>query len=274
MARAGFDPEAVAGFFEKMQQATKYMRQPPEFLRTHPVNRSRISDARSRARQIRTFIKPESLDFYLVKARLALMARKPKPEEYQRLVESYQQNRIKNEHELYSLSLTASEFDDHQLAVSILTQLYFKRQRNLIYLVSLAEAHIRAGQPAKALPIVEAELKVTPTSEPLLRTYARALIDTDQPRKARDILLEQASAENAEPSIYRLLIEAQSNAGFDDEVHESQGLYLYSVGDLEGALTQFSLALSRNTDDPYSRTRVLARTDNIRRILRERKNRH
>ena len=45
MSRARFDPDAVATFFVRLEQQSRlYGNQVPEFLRTHPVNTTRISD--------------------------------------------------------------------------------------------------------------------------------------------------------------------------------------------------------------------------------------
>jgi len=54
LARANFDPNAMAGFFQRMQQALRPSDdgEVPEFLRTHPVSTSRISDAKSRAESL------------------------------------------------------------------------------------------------------------------------------------------------------------------------------------------------------------------------------
>jgi len=57
LARAGYDPEAMAGFFERMAQATRGNRggereRTPDYLQTHPVNTTRVGEARQRAEQI------------------------------------------------------------------------------------------------------------------------------------------------------------------------------------------------------------------------------
>src|SRR6185436_6069748 len=48
---AGFDPHAMAGFFEKMQRASRIADDGtmPGYLRTHPVTIERIADAQNRA---------------------------------------------------------------------------------------------------------------------------------------------------------------------------------------------------------------------------------
>lgn len=57
LARAGYEPEAMAGFFERMSQASRGNRggdreRTPDYLRTHPVTTTRISEARERAEQL------------------------------------------------------------------------------------------------------------------------------------------------------------------------------------------------------------------------------
>ncbi len=55
LARAGFNPEGMAGFFSRMEQLLRPGNggdQPPELLRTHPVTSQRISEARARARML------------------------------------------------------------------------------------------------------------------------------------------------------------------------------------------------------------------------------
>ena len=58
LSRAGYDIDAMAGFFSKLQQATRAARGSgreavPDYLQTHPVTTTRISEARQRADQLR-----------------------------------------------------------------------------------------------------------------------------------------------------------------------------------------------------------------------------
>jgi predicted Zn-dependent protease len=48
---AGFDPGAQASMYEQLLAANRFGRRPPEFLLTHPLTESRISDSRIRARR-------------------------------------------------------------------------------------------------------------------------------------------------------------------------------------------------------------------------------
>ncbi|MEL1264970.1 M48 family metalloprotease [Pseudoxanthomonas putridarboris] len=58
LARAGYDVDAMAGFFARMAQATRASRgnerdRAPDYLQTHPVTTTRISEAQQRAEQMR-----------------------------------------------------------------------------------------------------------------------------------------------------------------------------------------------------------------------------
>lgn len=59
LARAGFDPHAMARTFATMQRVMRVNGiDVPEFLRTHPVDTRRIADAKSRADQISKSVRP------------------------------------------------------------------------------------------------------------------------------------------------------------------------------------------------------------------------
>jgi predicted Zn-dependent protease len=53
MARAGFDPNGMVSFFERMQRATRHIDgKTPGYLRTHPLNTERIADMQNRVDQM------------------------------------------------------------------------------------------------------------------------------------------------------------------------------------------------------------------------------
>jgi len=56
MAKAGYDPRAALGFWQRMEQAARQRRAPPEFLSTHPSHGTR-------QRQIEQWI-PEAMQHY------------------------------------------------------------------------------------------------------------------------------------------------------------------------------------------------------------------
>ena len=72
LAKAGFDPRAMAAFFEKLQRAMTVGDDGsvPGYLRTHPMSIERMTDAQNRAEHLRYKQTPDSLDYHLVRAKL------------------------------------------------------------------------------------------------------------------------------------------------------------------------------------------------------------
>ena len=71
LVRADMNPAAMADFFEALQRSMRYYGDlPPEFLLTHPVTESRITDARARAAQLPAKPSSDSLEFHLMKMRV------------------------------------------------------------------------------------------------------------------------------------------------------------------------------------------------------------
>ena len=74
LSSSHFDPRSMPTFFERLQQSTRYSGQAiPEFLRTHPVTASRISDTRGRAETYPYKQYPDSLDYQLTKAKIRVL---------------------------------------------------------------------------------------------------------------------------------------------------------------------------------------------------------
>lgn len=69
LQRAGFDPEAMPDFLQKLSDQSRYASKPPEMLLTHPLPDSRLSDARNRANQMPKHIVQSSQDYLMAKVR-------------------------------------------------------------------------------------------------------------------------------------------------------------------------------------------------------------
>jgi len=136
----------------------------------------------------------------------------------------------------------------------------------LYFSLALAEVHIENDNAAAAVNMLEKPYSYNPGNDSITMTYAKALLEDNQIKKALDILYEHLPKVEKEPSIYEIIAEAQSKDGLYKEVHESTGMFLYYSGDLQGALAQFKMAMNGRSNDPYFNSRLLAR---IRKVQRE-----
>ena len=71
LEHAGFDPQAMPLFFERLQRSTRfYETAAPSYLRTHPLTYERIADMQNRAQNLQYRQVPDNLDFQLIRAKL------------------------------------------------------------------------------------------------------------------------------------------------------------------------------------------------------------
>jgi len=74
--RAGYDPEAMATFFQRLLDNESLNAKAPVFVRTHPLTSDRVAEARSRAKKLRSRYDPgldpaDPIAFALLKVRIA-----------------------------------------------------------------------------------------------------------------------------------------------------------------------------------------------------------
>ena len=95
---AGFDPQAMPGFFERLQKATRIVDTgaAPAYLRTHPLTHERMADMQGRADQLKYRQVPDSLEFLLVRAKLRVLTDPPR-EALQFFEESLKARKFLNE---------------------------------------------------------------------------------------------------------------------------------------------------------------------------------
>lgn len=185
LAAAGFDPHAMAAFFEKMQRSTRLSDDSsvPGYFRTHPLTFERIADAQSRAAALPYHQHPDSPEFQLVRAKL-----RADVGESDAAVRYFQG--------ALSEGRYASEAAAHY---------------------GLASALLRARRPAEADAEV-ARLRALGTADPMVETLAARVKEARGDHAAAMSLLEQAHAKYpyARPVFYAYAEQLQ-RAGRDQE---------------------------------------------------------
>jgi predicted Zn-dependent protease len=178
LARAGYDPRAMPGMFERLLRQYRYDRMPPEFLLTHPVTESRIADTRNRAEQLAARTtqpgRTDSLAYQLLRSRLQLTFEDTPGLALKRFRAEVQQD-PKSEPARYGLGLAlirARQFDEAQ---QVLAALASAAPDNLFYTLALIDLDISRQQLSKAAQRLEQALQAHPSSYPLRAARADLL---------------------------------------------------------------------------------------------------
>jgi predicted Zn-dependent protease len=270
LSRSGFDPMGIPAFFERLQRANRLSENAelPEFLRTHPVTVSRISDARSRADQLPRGNYQDSIGFYLMRAKLQVIAaQRPST------AVEYFASRIKSDpkataaHYGYALALTkAARYDQ---ARAELTALLRADGEQPTYLMASARLDIAAGRTQAGLDGYRNLLGLYPGYRPVLIGYSEALLAAGRPRDALKVLGDYARDHGRDISYYRLLAVAEGKSGSPVESQIATAELRFLSGETELACEQLRFAQRSRTTDHYQRQRIEARLKDMARQLQK-----
>ncbi|MGQ0701368.1 MAG: M48 family metalloprotease [Panacagrimonas sp.] len=267
LSEAGFDPEGMAGFFQKLEQQSRlYGSGVPEFLRTHPVNTSRIAEARARAASLPREPVADSIEYTLMRARTQVFAAaRPSDavDSFSALIAAGQDTPAQR----YGLALALHEMGQNERALKTIqpTLERFPRQANLGLL--LAAIQSGAGQTEKGLATYQKTLSLNPRWTPAILEYSEALIRAGRPDQARKILLVHEQAFGTRIDTYRLLSQSAREMDNDVEASYQMATFLFARGDAGGALSQLDAGLRLAGLNQQDKARLSARRAEVREAL-------
>ncbi|HUR40585.1 MAG TPA: M48 family metalloprotease [Verrucomicrobiae bacterium] len=263
MSRARFDPLGVAAFFVRLEQQSRlYGNQIPEFLRTHPVNTTRISEARMRAAALPAQKVVDPLEFSLMQARARALTTEPPSQAAEHFLGEIGKGSGDAGHR-YGLAIAQAKLGEYDRALATLkpTLAQYPRQPNLAMLE--ARILLAKGQGEAALERVRRALDHYPRYAPAVLEYADMLLGTGQPDAARQLLLSREQSLGTRMETHRLLAYAARDAGQTVEAQFQMANYLFERGDAGGALAQLDAALRTSSLSSQERSRLRARRSEI-----------
>jgi beta-barrel assembly-enhancing protease len=256
LAAADLDPAAMARMFERMQRAYRFSRRPPEFLLTHPVTESRISDARNQAAGYppRTYTDDE--EYQMMRAR-AMVRFAPSPtvavQQFKDLVERTDGA----DWAYYGLILALSRAGDHDEALDTGKPLFAKHAGSLLYAATQAELLNNAGRYRDAMEILSFQLVLNPENKPLSMLYADALNGMERHNDAEAVLLRQSIRYPDDVDVWFELAETAGLAGDIVEVHLARAEYFAHVGNLHQSIQHLEYARGLISPTNYRLTAML-----------------
>ncbi|WEN14347.1 M48 family metalloprotease [Rhodanobacter sp. AS-Z3] len=309
LAKAGFDPNAMAGFFQRMQDAMSAGaggEDVPALLQTHPVTTSRISDAKARASALiaaqklradttgieRTQWQKSMAPIAFVKdpATLLATARAGELDTYALMRErvhvlagdatrlaTYYGSSLKARRDFdtpanhYGFALALTRSGRGAAAIEQLQPLLGKYPQNLILKLALADARLQAGQRAAALTLYAELNNQSPRNRAVALAYASALtVGGDKAQAQLGATLLRPLLDNAsEPEIYSAYARASDKAGDSVRAGEAYADASYYSGRPYDAMEQLKRLLKRDDLDYYARVRIQARISELTPLVME-----
>lgn len=295
LARSHFDPRGMADFFEKLQtrsrtnEASAYGDESPDYLRSHPVTLSRITEAKDRAERLReqpnygatfatdnpllpgglrvdasTGTGPTGL-FDYARERLRVMSA-PTPAEAIHEYDGLRHARALNAPEQYGLAVAYLQAGQPKTALPLLTTVANQRPADVWPQLALAEAEAATGDGTSADARFEALVKKAPTSRAIVLTYAKVLAERGNAaagKRAQAILRPLMATLSDDPLFQRTFARASELAGDPVRAGEAHAEAAYLSGRPELALAQLNNLKKRGDLDYYARSRIDARIAEI-----------
>ncbi|MFN7096330.1 MAG: M48 family metalloprotease [Gammaproteobacteria bacterium] len=264
LAKAGFDPQSMPAFFERISSDEQYNLQPPAILSNHPSTPERIADAENRAAQYPHHADKSSDDYYLIKERLRVQTAEDVHAiliYYQKTIAAHQTKNIAALQYGYALAEQANAY--YAQAYSGFAALAKADPNQLLYQLAMADVLTDENNTADALTILTPAYDIYPDSYPLMVQYAYTLMKAGQAKKAAAIMDEYHLDYPKLPVPYALLSDIQAKAGELALAYQSRATYLMQMGAAQAALAQLNVALKLPHNDPDTIERIKAQMAEI-----------
>ena len=269
LANARFDPMGMPHFFERLHKRTQLNAGPIlEFLSTHPVTLSRISDTKSRAVQYEGPFTDDSIRFQYAKARARALAATPSSitTTYENAI---QKSRIPRPTDQYTYAVAMTRAGDALRAVKFLSRLKKEENDSLFIDLALAQAYIAASNYDLAHNLLTRLDQIYPNQEVILYYLAKCQIDMDKPRDALSTIEKLPQRERQSPRTDALRAKAAAKANLPWISHEAMANYYMAYGQYGAAMEQLELALRQSNIDGITQARIRSKRKALRELKKQ-----
>jgi predicted Zn-dependent protease len=269
LADSGMDPRGMPEMFEIMMRQNRLQgNRMPEYLSTHPLTQSRVSDTRSRAEQYPEGQYADSTEYHLIRARLQVRYARSAAAAVDTF-RSYLEQATEPYRDTvrYGLAVALLENNQPEQAESELRRLLENTPGRITYLVTLAEALMDQEAIDDARQVMQSALQRNPGNYPITDTLARIEIAADNAEKAVAHLRTLTREFPNREYLWLQLAEAEGMARNIVGVHRARAEYNILIGDLEGAVRQLRQAQERLPPGTPARQVITERLSEVSSVL-------
>ena len=262
LVNANLDPHGMPRFFERLNSHSQINQgKIPEFLSSHPLTLSRVSDSKIRADQFSTgrYIE-NTVHFEYAKARALATSVDPNLllKRYKTLIEQEPSNL-----RYYVYGIALSRLGRGKQAITALNRIKPNNNEKFPVAIALAQAHIVNGQTDEAIEILQKLDQLYPANEAVIFYLAGALLEKNNPKLALDKLDTLSKDISGNPAIERLRAKAADDAGRPWLSHESLSNYDLMHARYNTAMEHLLLAQRQTGIDDHSKARIEAKKDQL-----------
>jgi len=264
IVKAGFDPRAMPAFFERLQRENRvYDSNAPQYLRTHPLTTERIADVANRVEKLPYKQVSSSLDFSLVRVKIAAMQMRPQ-EGVREYESALHEGRVPELAQRYGLALSQMRAGRGKEATAELDKIRAAGASSAILEGLSAQIKSAQGDKAGAAEIYAAALKRYPQSRALVYGNIEALIEMSQPDRALRFIDDRMLLSTGDYRLYELRARCYAATGKRLLEHQSLAEAYVRRGNVSAAIDQLQIALRSGDGDFYQTSSAEARLRELR----------
>ncbi|MES2203692.1 MAG: M48 family metalloprotease [Pseudomonadota bacterium] len=268
LAKAGFNPYAMANFFKRLLEESRYDSTPIPMLMDHPVTQERIALAEERAKPLATKKDyPSSTTYYLAKARMQYLLAKDAKNFLDQTTASYQKD-PNNTYQRYLLAL--AQFKNRQYAASndLIKKLMQSDPDEVIYPYTLAQAAFLQKKYSEATRYIQQAYNLNSDYYPTVIFYGLILLRDHHPADAVKLLEQYQVAFSDSPDFWVLLSKSYADNHNLIYAYLSRAKAYLALNDLRNAVIQVTIAGQQPGQTAYTRSLIEAEKTRLQKQLR------
>jgi predicted Zn-dependent protease len=245
LVNSGLDPHAMSSMFQHMLAGNRYNERPPEFLLTHPITDTRVSDAANRAQGFPIKKRTRSFDFLIIQQRAKIRYLIPAADQFAYFDKALKATTNVKEKDSYRYSKTWIQFEarDYQSALESLSSISKDNQDQPAVAILMSQVLNQLEQTDKAITYLQDAYQLRPDSYPLAISLAKIMSRNGQAKEALADIQRWSERRETDPIIWDQLANTASKAGNLLLAYRAKSEYFFLNGQKNKAIKQLQFAV-------------------------------
>ncbi len=243
LTKSGYNPIGMTDFFKTLQSKHSFMGTQIEYLSTHPLTNSRISEIAGRINPNHQWRGSDNKNYQLIKIKLDINQIR----DHKKAEEKYS-NLLKNDNSFsnrYGYALTLLKVNKAKQAEKVILSLIADDAERVPYLITLGQAQLKQKNFTQAYKTYENALSIYPNNYPLTHHYGFSLLYSGNHKKGLEFIRKQIHHAQQNPTMYQLAADLAFKAKEPETAYEFMGdYYMHNFNQYGLAREQYKKALS------------------------------
>jgi predicted Zn-dependent protease len=244
---SNLDPNAMSTMFQEMLSSSRYNERPPEFLLTHPVTYSRISDSANRAESFTAKKINKSFNFLILQQRAQLRYVIPNTERisfFNKKIREASKSEDKDSY-LYSLAWIRYQSGQYQQSLDYLKKISHKNTDQPAVSILKAESLNQLGESSASIQLLQKAYQLRLDSYPIAISLAEIMSNNGRAKEALSDIQRWAERRGTDPIIWNQLAKTASKANNLLVAYRAKSEYFFLNGQKNKALRQLQFAVDK-----------------------------